>query len=85
VANASAEVVTLPAAIRASLEAQLLSSVRWEATIRRMLAWGAERFIEIGPGKVLSGLVRSIDKAARCEALGDAESVGAWLAGGDKG
>lgn len=85
VANATAEVVTEPAAIRASLEAQLLSSVRWEATVRRMLAWGAERFVEIGPGKVLGGLVRSIDKAARCEALGDAEGVAAWLAGGTRG
>lgn len=80
VANASAEAVTEPEGIRASLERQLLFPVRWEATIRRMLTWGVGRFVEIGPGKVLSGLVRAMDRSARCEALGEPEAIVAWRA-----
>lgn len=80
VANASAEPVIAPDAIRASLERQLLSPVRWEATVRHLLGWGAGRFLEVGPGKVLTGLVRAIDRQAGCEPLGEAEAILAWAA-----
>lgn len=63
-ANASAGPVTEPDAIRLSLVQQLLSPVRWEESIRAMLASGLGRFVEVGPGKVLTGLVRNIDRAA---------------------
>jgi [acyl-carrier-protein] S-malonyltransferase len=43
------------------LSKQLTSPVRWEETIRNMIADGADEFIEIGPGKVLQGLVKRID------------------------
>jgi [acyl-carrier-protein] S-malonyltransferase len=82
IANASAAPVTEPAEIRASLERQLLSPVRWEETVRALLDWGATRFLEIGPGKVLTGLVRALDKQANCIPLGDAAQVEAFLAGG---
>jgi [acyl-carrier-protein] S-malonyltransferase len=82
IANASATPVTEPAEIRASLERQLLSPVRWEETVRALLDWGATRFLEIGPGKVLTGLVRALDKQADCLSLGDAVQVEAFLAGG---
>jgi [acyl-carrier-protein] S-malonyltransferase len=81
-ANASAAPVTEPEEIRASLERQLLSPVRWEETVRALFDWGATRFLEIGPGKVLTGLVRSLDKQANCLPLGDAAQVEAFLAGG---
>ena len=78
-ANASAEPVVEPAAIRRSLERQLLSPVRWEQITRSLLDWGAERFLELGPGKVLSGLVRSVEREAQTVAVGDAAQVAAWL------
>ncbi len=82
IANASAQPVTGPAEIRASLEQQLLSPVRWEATVRSLLEWGATRFLEIGPGKVLTGLVRALDKQVECVPLGDVAQVEAFVAGG---
>lgn len=81
VANATAEPVVDPEAIRLSLERQLLSPVRWEETVRGLLSWGAESFLEIGPGKVLSGLVRGVDKQARTTAVGDAAAAAAYLGG----
>lgn len=81
-ANATAEGVTEPEEIRASLERQLLSAVRWEQTVRRLLDWGAERFLEIGPGKVLAGLVRGVSKRVPVLSLGDGEQVAAFLAEG---
>jgi [acyl-carrier-protein] S-malonyltransferase len=81
IANASAASVTEPREIRVSLERQLLSPVRWEDTVRALLEWGADRFLEIGPGKVLTSLVRALDKQASCIPLGDAAQVEAFLAG----
>ncbi len=51
---------TDPAEIKANLVAQLTAPVRWTQTVRNMIADGADRFIEIGPGKVLQGLVSKI-------------------------
>ncbi len=79
-ANASATAVVEPEAIRASLESQLLSPVRWEQTVRALLDWEAGRFLEIGPGKVLAGLVRAADKQAVTVPLGEAAQVEGFLA-----
>ena len=53
-----------PAEIKANLVAQLTAPVRWTQTVRNMIADGASEFIELGPGKVLQGLVAKIDPAA---------------------
>ncbi len=63
-ANVSAEPVTDPDSIRATLRAQLLGAVRWEQTVRAMIATGVRSFVEVGHGKVLRGLVRGVDKEA---------------------
>ena len=63
-ANVSAEPVTDPESIRATLRAQLLGAVRWEQTVRAMIATGVRSFVEVGHGKVLRGLVRGVDKEA---------------------
>jgi len=49
--------------IRAMLEQQLTSPVRWEESVKNMIADGATQFVEIGPGKVLQGLVKRIDSS----------------------
>ena len=53
---------TDPAEIKANLVAQLTAPVRWTQTVRNMVADGATEFIELGPGKVLQGLVAKIEK-----------------------
>ena len=53
-----------PAEIKANLVAQLTAPVRWTQTVRNMIADGASEFIELGPGKVIQGLVAKIDPAA---------------------
>ena len=54
---------TDPAEIKANLVAQLTAPVRWTQTVRNMIAAGATEFVELGPGKVLQGLVAKIDPA----------------------
>jgi [acyl-carrier-protein] S-malonyltransferase len=53
---------TDPAEIRGLLVKQVLSPVRWEETMRGMLAAGVERFYEIGPGRVLAGLLKRVNR-----------------------
>jgi [acyl-carrier-protein] S-malonyltransferase len=69
-----------PADIRASLVRQLASPVRWTQTVRALLAL-APTLIECGPGKVLTGLNRRIERSANCYALEDPESLAAAVAG----
>ena len=52
---------TDPAEIKANLVAQLTAPVRWTQSVRNMIADGATEFVELGPGKVLQGLVAKID------------------------
>jgi [acyl-carrier-protein] S-malonyltransferase len=61
IGNVSAATLTSADAIRAEFVAQLTSPVRWTESIRRMIADGANRFVELGPGTVLAGLVKRID------------------------
>lgn len=58
--NVEAKPHTDPAEIKANLVAQLTAPVRWTQTIQNMIADGADEFIEIGPGKVLQGLISKI-------------------------
>jgi len=55
-----------PDAIRGTLVSQVLHGVRWEDSMRRMLADGFDTFYEIGPGRVLTGLLKRIDRKAPC-------------------
>jgi [acyl-carrier-protein] S-malonyltransferase len=58
VLNVSAEVTQDPRALRHELEVQVYSPVRWTETLRRLAGLGCDRFLEVGPGQVLAGLVR---------------------------
>ncbi|MCC8176150.1 MAG: ACP S-malonyltransferase [Bacteroidales bacterium] len=59
--NVDAKPHTDPAEIKANLVAQLTAPVRWTQSVKAMVADGADEFIELGPGKVLQGLVAKID------------------------
>jgi [acyl-carrier-protein] S-malonyltransferase len=63
VANATARPLTDPAAIRHALGLQLTSPVRWTESVEWMIAEGADRFVEVGPKKVLAGLLRRINRS----------------------
>jgi [acyl-carrier-protein] S-malonyltransferase len=62
--NVTAKAETLPDVIKKNLIAQLTAPVKWTQTIRQMWNDGATSFIEAGPGKVLQGLVKKIEKEA---------------------
>jgi len=65
-ANVTAERHGAPDEIRGLLARQVVEPVRWEQTVRDLLASGVERFYEIGPGRVLVGLLKRIHRAAEC-------------------
>jgi [acyl-carrier-protein] S-malonyltransferase len=75
IANASAASVTEPEAIRESLYRQLESPVRWEESMRVLLGSPGGPFLEVGPGKVLRGLLRSIDRDASCGNAGEPSDI----------
>ena len=60
---------TDPAKIKALLVAQLTAPVRWTQTVKNMIADGATEFVELGPGKVLQGLVSKIDRSVSVSGL----------------
>jgi [acyl-carrier-protein] S-malonyltransferase len=64
VTNVDAQPATAAAAVRDALKRQVSRPVRWQESAQWMLNQGVTTFVELGPGKVLSGLVRAADKAA---------------------
>ncbi len=83
VSNATATPVTDSAEARRTLILQLTSTVRWAEGIERIRETGTARWLEIGPGSVLSGLARRIDRSLRVAAVGDSASVDAYLGSTD--
>lgn len=75
VSNVTAAPVTDPGTARQLLVAQLTAPVRWTASMQTMVSSGLTQFFEIGPGNVLTGLLRRIERAAQCRPLGTAGDV----------
>jgi [acyl-carrier-protein] S-malonyltransferase len=69
-----------PDAIRDALVRQLYSPVRWVETIQKMTADGVDRLVECGPGKVLAGLNKRIERKMAAQAVFDPDSLNAGLA-----
>lgn len=69
--NVAAEVIVSGDEAREGLKKQVPSPVQWERSIHKLTAEGVESFLEIGPGRVLTGLLRSIDRTLSGEAVGD--------------
>lgn len=80
VQNVDAAVAVDPAAIRAALARQLYLPVRWTQCVLALAGQGARRIAEAGPGKVLTGLARRIDKDLDARALGGCADLDAALA-----
>ncbi|WP_419237831.1 ACP S-malonyltransferase [Photobacterium leiognathi subsp. mandapamensis] len=78
--NADVATETDPAAIKLALVKQLYSPVRWTESIERMAAEGIEELLEMGPGKVLTGLTKRIDRALGGAAVNDVASLEAAMA-----
>ena len=78
VANVHAAPITDPDAIRDSLVLQVTGSVRWRESVEWMAANGVDRFLELGAGKVLTGLVKRIAPGASGMAIGTPEDVAAY-------
>src|SRR5690606_34239346 len=84
VANVTARPVRTAADVKEALVAQVSAAVRWEESVRFMIEQGVDTFLEIGPGNVLSGLVRRIDRKVTTLNLDDGASwdkVLAWAKG----
>lgn len=69
--NVSTVAETDPDVIKANLVKQLTSPVKWTQSVQHMIADGATEFIEVGPGKVLQGLVKKIDKGMNAHSIED--------------
>lgn len=67
ISNVDVEPHTDADSIRATLAKQLTSPVQWETTMTTLLAGGMEKSTEVGPGKVISGIMKRVDKKAVCE------------------
>ncbi len=74
VANITAEQETEPELIRKNLIDQVSGAVRWQQSVEKLQSLGVKRYIEIGPGKVLSGLIKKVDKTAEIYNIGDVDS-----------
>ena len=75
VANINAEVVTDCGKIEGLLVAQVSGSVRWQQSVETMIREGADTFVEIGPGKTLTGFLRKIDKNVKAYHIGSWEEA----------
>ncbi|HLG17796.1 MAG TPA: ACP S-malonyltransferase [Blastocatellia bacterium] len=80
VTNVDAAVITSGAEARNALIRQVASPVRWSASIKRMIEAGVRRFVEVGHGKVLSGLAKQIDRSVTVFSTEDPASLEAAAA-----
>lgn len=75
VTNVDARSVTRAADVRDALKRQVSRPVRWQESVQRMIGDGVSAFVELGPGKVLSGLVRATEKSANVFNVEDEKSL----------
>ena len=78
VANVNAQIVTDKDEIKKNLIEQVSGSVHLEQSIRKMIEWGVDTFVEIGPGKTMAGFIKKIDsqvKIFNIEEYADVENV----------
>lgn len=79
ITNVDAEAITSGEEARDALIRQVTAPVRWMESVREMIDTGVNVFVEVGPGKVLCGLMRQIERSVRCFQAEDSTSVQATL------
>ena len=75
ISNVDAALISEAEPARAALIRQVTGSVQWEPSIRMLIEKGINMFVEVGPGKVLWGLMRQIDRSKTCLTVGDEASL----------
>ena len=75
IGNTTAQPLTTAEEIKAELTEQLCNGIQWQRSIEYMVDNGVATFIEIGPGKVLSGLIKRINRDVSTQNIGDAEAI----------
>jgi len=75
IANTTAQPMTTTEQVKTELLGQLCNSVQWQRSIEYMINDGVSTFIEIGPGRVLSGLIRRINKNVKTLNIGDVQAI----------
>jgi [acyl-carrier-protein] S-malonyltransferase len=77
--NVTADYVKEPEQIRSLLSLQVCHPVCWQQTIERLIADGADEFVEIGPGRSLSGFMRKINREMKCTNIDKLEDLKAYV------
>lgn len=80
VSNVDASPIGTATAVRNALLRQVASPVRWVESVQRMVSMGVKRFVEVGPGNVLAGLIKRIDAGVEVVNVSDVHSIEAFLA-----
>ena len=75
IGNTTAQPLTTAESVKAELLKQLCNCIQWQRSIEYMISEGVATFIEIGPGKVLAGLIRRINKDVKTINIGDAQAI----------
>ncbi|HLH06857.1 MAG TPA: ACP S-malonyltransferase [Terriglobales bacterium] len=75
ITNVDAEIIDSPESARDALIRQVTGAVQWEASMRKLIDAGVTTFVEVGPGKVLCGLMRQIDRSKTCLNVENEESL----------
>lgn len=79
IANTTAQPLTTVEMVKEELLRQLCNGIDWQRSIEYMVAEGVSTFFEIGPGKVLSGLIKRIDRDVKTVNIGDAEALKSFI------
>ena len=79
VSNVDASPIGTATAVRNALVRQVASPVRWVESVQKMVSMGVRRFVEIGPGSVLTGLIKRIDPSVELINVSDVPSIGKFL------
>ena len=79
ISNVDASPIGTAHAVRNALIRQVASPVRWVESVQKMIAMGVKRFVEVGPGSVLTGLIKRIDSSVETVNVSDAASIEAFL------
>ena len=79
VSNVDASPIGTATAVRNALLRQVASPVRWVESVQKMIAMGVRRFVEVGPGNVLTGLIKRIDSSVELVNVSDVTSIEAFV------